>query len=143
MGKNYKRTLIACYLGFITQAITANFAPLLFLKFHKDYAIPLGKIAMISTMFFLTQLIVDVLCAKYVDRIGYRKSVVASEVCSVAGLVGLAFLPEEMIRDLIRQGQLISVPIKEKIPKRNVCMIYDEKRPTGAAVQKLKSILML
>lgn len=94
MGKNYKRTLIACYLGFITQAITANFAPLLFLKFHKDYAIPLGKIAMISTMFFLTQLIVDVLCAKYVDRIGYRKSVVASEVCSVAGLVGLAFLPE-------------------------------------------------
>ena len=49
---------------------------------------------MISTMFFLTQLIVDVLCAKYVDRIGYRKSVVASEVCSVAGLVGLAFLPE-------------------------------------------------
>ena len=94
MGKNYKRTLIACYLGFITQAITANFAPLLFLKFHKDYAIPLGKIAMISTMFFLTQLIVDVLCAKYVDRIGYRKSVVASEICSVAGLVGLAFLPE-------------------------------------------------
>ena len=57
--------------------------------------------------------------------------------------LGLAFLPDEMIQDLIRQGQLISVPIKEKIPKRNVCMIYDEKRPTGAAVQKLKSILML
>ncbi|MDD6811505.1 MAG: MFS transporter, partial [Lachnospiraceae bacterium] len=73
MIKNYKKTLIACYLGFITQAIAANFAPLLFLKFHKDYAIPLGEIALISTMFFLTQLIVDVLCAKYVDRIGYRK----------------------------------------------------------------------
>lgn len=107
MGKNYKRTLIACYLGFITQAITANFAPLLFLKFHKDYAIPLGKIAMISTMFFLTQLIVDVLCAKYVDRIGYRKSVVASEVCSVAGLVGLAFLPELFQDSFI--GIIISV----------------------------------
>lgn len=107
MGKNYKKTLIACYLGFITQAITANFAPLLFLKFHKDYAIPLGKIAMISTMFFLTQLIVDVLCAKYVDRIGYRKSVVASEVCSVAGLVGLAFLPELFQDSFI--GIIISV----------------------------------
>ena len=107
MGKNYKRTLIACYLGFITQAITAYFAPLLFLKFHKDYAIPLGKIAMISTMFFLTQLIVDVLCAKYVDRIGYRKSVVASEVCSVAGLVGLAFLPELFQDSFI--GIIISV----------------------------------
>ena len=43
MGKNYKKTLIACYLGFITQAITANFAPLLFLTFHNDYGIPLGK----------------------------------------------------------------------------------------------------
>ena len=94
MVKNYKRTLIACYLGFITQAIAANFAPLLFLKFHKDYAIPLGRIALISTVFFLTQLIIDVLCAKFVDRIGYRKCIVASEISSAAGLIGLAFLPE-------------------------------------------------
>ncbi len=94
MVKNYKKTLLACYLGFITQAITANFAPLLFLKFHKDFAISLGKIALIPTVFFLTQLTVDVLCAQFVDRIGYRKSVVASELCSAVGLVGLAFLPE-------------------------------------------------
>ena len=107
MVKNYKKTLIACYLGFITQAIAANFAPLLFLKFHKDYGIPLGKIALISTMFFLTQLIIDVLCAKYVDRIGYRKSVVASEVCFAAGLVGLSFLPEMFSDPFI--GIIISV----------------------------------
>ncbi len=94
MAKNYNKTLTACYLGFITQAIAANFAPLLFLKFHKDYGIPLGEIALISTLFFMTQLIVDVLCAKFVDRIGYRKSVVASEICSAAGLIGLAFLPD-------------------------------------------------
>lgn len=53
MHKNYRKTLKACYLGFITQAIAANFAPLLFLKFHADYGIPLGKIAMISTAFYL------------------------------------------------------------------------------------------
>ncbi len=94
MAKNYKKTLAASYLGFITQAIAANFTPLLFLKFHNDYGIPLGKIALISTVFFLTQLIVDVLCAQFVDRIGYRKCVVASELCSAAGLIGLAFLPE-------------------------------------------------
>ena len=93
MKKNYKKTLTACYLGFITQAISANFAPLLFLMFHKIYAIPLGKIALISTTFFFTQLLVDVFCAKFVDRIGYRRSVVISEICSAAGLVGLAFLP--------------------------------------------------
>ena len=94
MEKNYKKTLKACYLGFITQAIAANFSPLLFLKFHTEYGIPLGQIALISTTFFFTQLIVDVLCAKYVERIGYRRAVVLSEVASVIGLVGLAFLPE-------------------------------------------------
>ena len=94
MEKNYKKTLKACYLGFITQAIAANFTPLLFLKFHTEYGIPLGQIALISTTFFFTQLIVDVLCAKYVERIGYRRAVVLSEVASVIGLVGLAFLPE-------------------------------------------------
>ena len=94
MSKNYKRTLTACYLGFITQAICANFAPLLFLKFHNDYQIPLGQIALISTVFFLTQLIVDILCSYFADRIGYRKCVVASEIYAAAGLIGLAFLPD-------------------------------------------------
>ena len=109
MVKNYKKTLIACYLGFITQAITANFAPLLFLKFHTGFGIPLGKIALISTVFFLTQLIVDLLCAKFVDRIGYRKCVVASEVCSAAGLIGLAFLPGLLPDPFV--GIMISVVI--------------------------------
>ena len=50
---NFQRTKIACYLGLVTQAITANFAPLLFLKFHGDYAVSLGNIALIATFFFL------------------------------------------------------------------------------------------
>ena len=92
-GDKYGKTLIACYLGFVTQAITANFAPLLFLTFHRSLEISLGKIALIPSTFFITQLIVDVICAKYVDRIGYRLCVVASEIASAAGLIGLAFLP--------------------------------------------------
>ena len=90
---NYKKTLRACYLGFITQAIAANFAPLLFLKLHNDYQIPFGMIALIPTAFFFTQLVVDIFCAKFVDRIGYRESIVASEIFSAIGLIGLAFLP--------------------------------------------------
>src|SRR5574344_922331 len=109
MSKNYKKTMIACYLGFITQAISANFAPLLFLMFHKTYSIPLGKIALISTAFFFTQLLVDVFCAKFVDRIGYRKSIVMSEVLSAAGLVGLAFLPELFADPFV--GIIISVMV--------------------------------
>lgn len=91
---NYRKTLIACYMGFVTQAIAANFAPLLFLTFHKSYGIPLGKIALISSVFFITQLIVDILCARFADVIGYRKCVVGSQMLSAIGLVGLAFLPQ-------------------------------------------------
>ena len=93
MKKNYRKTLAACYLAFITQAITANFAPLLFLKLHADYGIPLGRIALIPTAFFLMQLLIDVFCARYVDAIGYRRSIVFSEIASAAGLAGLAVIP--------------------------------------------------
>ena len=109
MKNKYQKTLIACYLGFITQAITANFAPLLFLTFHRTYQISLGRIAFISTAFFFTQLLIDLFCAKYVDKIGYRKSVVASEVLSAAGLIGLAFLPGLLPDPYV--GILISVII--------------------------------
>ena len=105
----YKKTLIACYLGFITQAIAANFAPLLFLTFHKSFGIPLGKVALISTAFYFTQLIVDVICAKFVDRIGYRVCAVASEITSAAGLIGLAVLPTVFPDPFI--GIIISVII--------------------------------
>ena len=94
MKKNYRKTLIACYLGFITQAISANFTPLLFLKFHTDYGIPLGKIALIPTAFFLTQVLIDVVFARFVDAIGYRRSVVMSEITSGLGLAGLAVIPD-------------------------------------------------
>ena len=109
MKSKYRKTLIACYLGFITQAITANFVPLLFLTFHRTYQISLGKIAFISTVFFFTQLLVDLFCAKYVDKIGYRRSVVASEALSGVGLIGLAVLPDLLPSPYV--GILISVMI--------------------------------
>ena len=98
MQKNYRKTLTACYLAFITQAICANFAPLLFLRFHTNYGISLGRIALIPTAFFLTQLLVDVFCAKFVDAIGYRRSIVISEIASGLGLAGLAVIPD-LFRD--------------------------------------------
>lgn len=105
----YRKTLIASYLGFITQAIAANFAPLLFLTFHKSLGIPLGQVALISTTFYFTQLIVDVICGKLADKIGYRAAAVASEVTSAAGLIGLAVLPFVLPDPFI--GIIISVII--------------------------------
>lgn len=93
---NYKHTIAASYIGYITQAIVNNFAPLLFLTFHRIYGIPLGQIGLLVTLNFGTQLLVDFLSAKYVDRIGYRISIVAAHLFAAAGLIGLGVLPDLM-----------------------------------------------
>lgn len=94
MKKNYQKTLLACYLGFVTQAISANFVPLLFLTFKSTYGITLDKIALIPLVFYLTQLLVDLGATKFADKLGYRGCVVASQVLSAGGLALMAVLPE-------------------------------------------------
>ena len=73
--QNYKHTINACYIGYITQAVVNNFAPLLFLTFQRSYGISLGKISFLVTVNFGVQLLVDFLAAHFVDRIGYRISI--------------------------------------------------------------------
>ena len=106
-NRKYQKTLAACYLGFITQAIAANFAPLLFLTFQNTYGISLEKIALIPVVFYLTQLLIDLGATKFADKIGYRICVVTSQVVSAAGLVLLAIFPE--ILPLPFLGILIAV----------------------------------
>ena len=105
--KNYKKTLVACYLGFVTQAISANFTPLLFLTFKSTYGITLEKIALIPLAFYLAQLLIDLAATSFADKIGYRTCVVASQVLSAAGLMAMAFLPELLSAPFV--GILISV----------------------------------
>lgn len=94
MKENYKGTIYACFMGYIVQAIINNFVPLLFLTFHSSYGIPMGKITFLITFNFGIQLLVDLLAAKLVDRIGYRISMVAADVFAAAGLLSLAILPD-------------------------------------------------
>ncbi len=92
--KNYGRTKLACYLGFVTQAISANFVPLLFLTFYREFGISYAQLALIPLTFFMTQLIVDFLSARFVDRIGYRKCILIAQITSGAGLLMLSVIPD-------------------------------------------------
>lgn len=91
---NYRKTLLACYLGFVTQSITANFAPLLFLTFRDLYKVSLEQLALIPCTFYLAQILVDLAATRYADRIGYRTCVVVSQIVSALGLVLLVVLPD-------------------------------------------------
>ena len=90
---DYRHTIYASYIGYITQAIVNNLAPLLFLTFRAKFGLSLGQITLITTLNFLVQLTVDLLSARFADRLGYRSLVVAAHVLSAAGLIGLALLP--------------------------------------------------
>ena len=107
--ENYNHTVYACFIGYIIQAIVNNFAPLLFLTFQRTYGISLSKISLLITFNFGIQLLVDLLAAGFVDRIGYRISVVLAQVFSCAGLLSLAFLPDLMGNSFL--GLLLSVMI--------------------------------
>ncbi|MCI8861462.1 MAG: MFS transporter [Lachnospiraceae bacterium] len=94
MKNEYNKTMTACFTGYIVQAIVNNFAPLLFLTFQRTYEIPLSRITMLVTINFGVQLLVDILSVSFVDKIGYRASMVTAHVFSTLGLASLAVLPE-------------------------------------------------
>ena len=94
MKDKYQKTMYACFAGYIVQAIVNNFVPLLFLTFESSYNIPLSQITMLITFNFGIQLIVDLLSTKFVDRIGYRVSIVMAHIFAAGGLIGLVVLPD-------------------------------------------------
>ena len=86
--------MYACFVGYIVQAIVNNFVPLLFVTFQTSYSILLSQITILITINFAIQLLIDLLSAKFVDKIGYRISVIIAHACSAAGLILLTILPE-------------------------------------------------
>ncbi len=96
MRKNWNLTLFACFAGTVTQAIICNFAPLLFLTFQRSFGITLAQLSLLVTLNFATQLATDLSATFFVDKIGYRICMVAAHFLTVAGLLGLAFLPSLM-----------------------------------------------
>ena len=109
MKNQYNKTVTACFVGYIVQAIVNNFTPLLFLFFQRSYQIPLSQITLLVTFNFGIQLLVDLLSVGFVDRIGYRISIVAAHVLAAAGLALLTVLPEVTATPFT--GILISVMI--------------------------------
>ena len=120
MENSCRRTILACYIGYIVQAIVNNFVPLLFVMFERTYQIPLAKITLLITINFCIQLGVDLLSAWFLDRIGYRAAILLSHIASAAGLVLLTILPD-VLPDAFT-GLLISVtvsPVMESCPTQN------------------------
>ena len=96
-------------MSYIVQAIVNNFVPLLFVTFQESYGIPLSEITMLITVNFAVQLVIDLLSAWFIDKIGYRASVLAAHICSAVGLILLTVLPSVMSSPFA--GLLVAVVI--------------------------------
>lgn len=93
MERRYQRTLYASYIGYITQAVVNNLAPLLFVIFQQEFGISVGKIGFLVTYNFGVQILVDLLGARYAEGIGYKRCIMAAHIFSTVGLVGLGVFP--------------------------------------------------
>lgn len=96
MKNPYQKTIYACFAAYVVQAVVNNFVPLLFLTFQDSYHIPLSQITLLVTFNFGLQLLVDLASVGFVDRIGYRTSMVLAHALAAAGLALLAILPDAL-----------------------------------------------
>ena len=94
MKDKYQNTMYACFVGYIVQAIVNKFVPLLILNLESSYGIRLSQITIRINLNFGIQLLVDLLSAKFVDKIGYRVSIVMAHIFAALGLAGLVVLPD-------------------------------------------------
>ena len=109
MKNSFQKTITACFIGYIVQAIINNFVPLLFLTFQSTYGIPLSQITMLVTVNFGLQLLIDLASVTFVDKIGYRASMMIAHVFSAAGFIALAVLPDILPNPFV--GILVAVMI--------------------------------
>lgn len=93
MHRTYKGTTVACYIGYFVQAIVNNLSPILFIVYRERLGVSLQAVNSLILINFLSQTAVDALSVKIVDRIGYKKIILASHVCAFLGLVLLGTLP--------------------------------------------------
>lgn len=109
MAFTYKTTMKTCFVGYVVQAAVNNFAPLLFLTFQRSYNISLSKIALLVSFNFVTQLVIDLISAVVVDKIGYKRAVCAAHVFCAAGFILMSFLPDIMPDPFV--GLVISIMV--------------------------------
>lgn len=56
--------------------------------------------------------------------------------------LGLAFLPEAMAQESIAKKEIVEMSLKETIPSRNICLVYDSTHPISSAAHQLKKTII-
>ena len=96
VSKNWRATRLACYNGYVVQAICINLAPLFYLFFQRQFDVSLSQLSGLIVCNFSIQLLIDFLASRIGDRISPRGQIIVAHICAVLGLVALSILPNVM-----------------------------------------------
>ena len=91
---SYRRTITACFIGYVAQAAICTLAPLLYVQFRSEFALSLDQIALMITVTFFTQLLVDLTSSPVVARLGCRACIVAAHLLVSVGFALMSVLPD-------------------------------------------------
>ena len=106
---NFKYTITASFLGYITQAIMLNFPPLLFVFFGTEFGISPIQITVLISSNFILELLVDVIASRYAENWGYRKLVICADAFGILGLVTMALVPAIFSGNSVFYGLMVSM----------------------------------
>lgn len=90
---SYRSTITACYIGNFVQAASVNVTPILLILLREQYSISYAKFGLLIMLNYVTQVLVDILFSKVVDKYGYRIFIVSSHILCVLGFITFASAP--------------------------------------------------
>ncbi len=108
-SRKYLPTKLAGYVGFVVQAIVNNFLPILFIVFQDIYGLGYEKLGRLIVFNFATQLFIDLLTPKIVEKIGYRRASFLSQFAAFLGLCMMSVLPRIMENTYL--GIILSITV--------------------------------
>jgi MFS family permease len=91
--KSYRLTTISCFVGIFCQAICSNITAILFIPLMTLYGLSYIDLGLLVGINFTTQVLVDIITSRLVDRFGFRVFVLLSDLLAVTGLVLFALSP--------------------------------------------------
>lgn len=111
MGKNFKTTYVACFLGVASQAVITCITAILFVPFMSMYGFSQWQFGVMIGVNFISQLIADVIVTKQIDKVPYRRQVISAQIIASVGLILFALSPLLFKGESLYAGMLIATSV--------------------------------
>jgi MFS family permease len=92
-AESYKLTTVSCFVGIFVQAISSNITALLFIPLMTLYGLSYVHLGILVGINFTTQVGVDIISSRYIDRLGFRRLVLPADIMAIVGMVLFALSP--------------------------------------------------